>query len=179
LKFARDRTFQQHLEMPLVKLALDIWGGKDASHLKESDLDAIRMDPGVLEIYPQMKAFEAVCDKYKIGFPVDHILAGKTELSEEAVARAFGPDFVALHHSNHTWISVPSARTSTSSIASDGSGFGIRGYAFSTPEKEKMLGTSTSASDSSPATTMQESPSAMSPLSPQSPEAPNPRRPRY
>ena len=38
-----------------------------------------------------MKAFEVVCDAARIKFPVDHILAGKTELSAEAVTYAFGP----------------------------------------------------------------------------------------
>ena len=38
-----------------------------------------------------------MCDKARIRFPVDHILVGKTELSEEAVTYAFGPDFVAKH----------------------------------------------------------------------------------
>jgi hypothetical protein len=52
----------------------------------------------VARIYPRMKAFEQVCDKARIRFPVDHILAKRTELSQEAVTYAFGPDFVAKHH---------------------------------------------------------------------------------
>ena len=48
--------------------------------------------------YPKLKAFEKVCDASQIPFPVDHITAGKTELSPQAVASTFGPDFVAKHH---------------------------------------------------------------------------------
>ena len=50
-----------------------------------------RFDEGVNRIFPRMKAFEVVCDAARIKFPVDHILAGKTELSAEAVTYAFGP----------------------------------------------------------------------------------------
>ncbi len=97
LRFARERAFQEDLKRPLVKVALDLWGGDTKNH-SETEMEAARFDEGVARIYPRMKAFELVCDKARIKFPVDHILVGKTELSQEAVTYAFGPDFVAKHH---------------------------------------------------------------------------------
>ena len=97
LRFARERAFQEDVKRPLVKVALDLWGGDTKNH-SEADMEAARFDEGVARIYPRMKAFETVCDKARIKFPIDHILASKTELSQEAVTYAFGPDFVAKHH---------------------------------------------------------------------------------
>ena len=97
LRFARERAFQEDLKLPLVKVALDLWGG-DTKNYTEAQMEAARFDDGVARIYPRMKAFEQVCDKARIKFPVDHILANKTELSQEAVTYAFGPDFVDKHH---------------------------------------------------------------------------------
>jgi hypothetical protein len=41
--------------------------------------------------------FEQVCDSHGILFPIDHIVAGKTALSTQAVTDAFGASFVATH----------------------------------------------------------------------------------
>ena len=38
--------------------------------------------------------FEVTCERARIPFPVDAILAGHTELSEPALTAAYGPDFV-------------------------------------------------------------------------------------
>ena len=97
LRFARERAFQADVARPLVKVALDLWGG-DTKDYTEAQMEAARFDEGVARIYPRMKAFELVCDKARIRFPIDHILASRTELSKEAVTYAFGPDFVAKHH---------------------------------------------------------------------------------
>ena len=101
LRFARERAFQDDLLRPLVVIALDCWGG-DTKNYTEAQMEAARFDEGVARIYPRMKAFEGVCDKARIRFPVDHILARRTELSQEAVTYAFGPDFVAKHHIQKT-----------------------------------------------------------------------------
>ena len=97
-RFARDRTFQESLTRPLVRLALDCWSGASISHLNESEMEAIKNDPGVLSIYDSLKEFEKVCDEFKLPFPIDHLIASATELSKEAVEYAYGKDFIALHH---------------------------------------------------------------------------------
>ena len=73
-------------------------GGLNVNHLSTSELDEIKNDEGVKEVFSAMKAFEAICDRAKIKFPVDHLEKGWTELNEEAITYAFGPDFVGLHH---------------------------------------------------------------------------------
>jgi hypothetical protein len=99
LQIARNRRIQELLKTAKVKVALACWGGSSAAQqLSEAELESVRTDPGVIELFPKLKEFESVCDRAKIRFPVDHIEAGWTELSEDAVTYAFGPDFVALHH---------------------------------------------------------------------------------
>ena len=89
LAFARERAFQEDLKRPLVRVALDCWDGKAELHPEEVR-ERSRFDDGVVRIYPRMKAFELVCNAAKIKFPIDHIVAGKTELSKEAVTYNFG-----------------------------------------------------------------------------------------
>ena len=97
--FARERQFQDDLKRPNVQLALQMWGGENVNiELTPDQLEDIKFDEGVIRIYPRMKAFEKVCDDARIKFPVDHLIAHQTELSEEAVTYAFGPDFLAKHH---------------------------------------------------------------------------------
>ena len=137
-RFARDKTFQDDLKGPMVKIALDCWGG-DAHNYTEAQMESARFDEAVNRVYPRMKSFETTTDLagirvrvnttlfhpitnfishllifltfllpsfllfcsslfnylYSSQFPVDHILAGKTELSEDAILMAFGPDFVS------------------------------------------------------------------------------------
>ena len=47
-EFANDPVFQQQLQNPKVKLALDLWGGsKDESHHTAEEIDEVRRDPVV------------------------------------------------------------------------------------------------------------------------------------
>ena len=46
--FANDPQFITDLRRPLVRKAMKCWGGEDISDFGEGDLDAIRMDPGVI-----------------------------------------------------------------------------------------------------------------------------------
>ena len=41
LRFARERSFQEDLARPLVKVALDCWGGDTSKH-SEAQLEAAR-----------------------------------------------------------------------------------------------------------------------------------------
>ena len=68
LAFARERAFQEDLKRPLVRVALDIWDGKEELH-PQLDREAARFDEGVKRVFPRMKAFEKVCDAAKIKFP--------------------------------------------------------------------------------------------------------------
>jgi hypothetical protein len=97
LAFARERAFQEDLKRPLVRVALDCWDGKAELHPEEVR-ERSRFDDGVSRIYPRMKAFELVCNAAKIKFPIDHIVAGKTELSKEAVTYNFGTLTSHVHH---------------------------------------------------------------------------------
>ena len=47
-RFANDPQFITDLRRPLVLKAMKCWGGEDISYFTEEDLDAIRMDPGVI-----------------------------------------------------------------------------------------------------------------------------------
>ena len=97
LKFALDSSFQEDLKRPMVLVALNCWGGT-GSNIPEADLEAARSDDGVARVYPRLKEFEKVCDAAGIHFPVDHVVARKTQLSVQHVLNTFGPDFVAKHH---------------------------------------------------------------------------------
>ena len=48
-------------------------------------------------VYPALTALDELCSKAAIRFPIDHIMAGKTELCKEALTYAYGPDFVAKY----------------------------------------------------------------------------------
>ena len=78
-------------------MALDCWAG-DTKNYTEEQMESARFDDGVKRIFPRMKEFEKTCDLAKIRFPIDHLIAKRTELSQEAVTYAFGPEFVAKHH---------------------------------------------------------------------------------
>ena len=54
LRFARERAFQEDVKRPLVRVALDLWGG-DAKDYTEEQKEAARHDDGVARIYPRMK----------------------------------------------------------------------------------------------------------------------------
>jgi chromosome segregation ATPase len=61
LKLARSRSVQTNLQRSKVKLALECWGGGPvAQSLREDELEAIKWDEGVIELYPQLKEFEKV-----------------------------------------------------------------------------------------------------------------------
>ena len=60
-RFANDKTFQDDLKGPMVKIALDCWGG-DAHNYTETQMEAARFDEGVNRVYPRMKAFETTTD---------------------------------------------------------------------------------------------------------------------
>ena len=53
LNFHRDSQFQSDLSRPLVKVALECWGGQTISHIPEAQLEAARFDEGVIRIYPR------------------------------------------------------------------------------------------------------------------------------
>ena len=48
-------------------------------------------------VYPALTALDELCSKAAIRFPIDHVLAGKTELCKEALTYAYGPDFVTKY----------------------------------------------------------------------------------
>jgi len=94
-RMAQSPTTQQLLKGPKVRLALECWGsGEAAQRLTNEQLEAIKWDEGVIELYPALKEFEVTCERARIPFPVDAILAGHTELPEPALTAAYGPDFV-------------------------------------------------------------------------------------
>ena len=96
--FAADPSFQDDLQSPNVKIAMDFWGGEHVGHYAESQLESVRDDEAVGRVYERLKVFETVCDNAFIKFPVDHLPLRLTELSEEAVKYNFGPDFCSKHH---------------------------------------------------------------------------------
>ena len=85
-EIANDKSIQQDLMRPKVQQALDMWSGKNLN-LSSNDIESIQWDEGVMRIYPKFKEFEKVCSMVHIKFPIDHILASKTELSMEAVSQ--------------------------------------------------------------------------------------------
>ena len=98
LSFARDADFQQDLTRPLVKVAVALWKGMSTSH---TDMESAKFDPGVIRLYPKLKAFEQQCASAGLEqFPIDHVEARRTELSAEAVATSFGTNFVSNHYLN-------------------------------------------------------------------------------
>ena len=79
LKLALDTSFQDDLKRPLVNVALNCWGGT-GSNQPEEQLEAARYDEGVVRVYPMLKEFEVVCNAANIRFPIDHLIARKTQV---------------------------------------------------------------------------------------------------
>ena len=59
-----------------------LWGGMPVNQLSEAELENVRTDEGVEELFPVLKRFEEVCDKAKIKFPQDHIQQGLTQVHD-------------------------------------------------------------------------------------------------
>ena len=77
-----------------VKLALNGWAGEDLSELTPEQLEGIKWDPGVIEVYPRLKEFEALCELKKVKFPIEHIQERKSCLSKTAVIESFGVEYL-------------------------------------------------------------------------------------
>ena len=94
LRLALDTSFQEDLKRPLVNVALNCWGGT-GSNQPEEQLEAARYDDGVVRVYPVLKEFEVVCNAANIRFPIDHLIARKTQLSVQVTYPMLSP-----HNSN-------------------------------------------------------------------------------
>ena len=72
--FANDPVFQQQLKNPKVSLALDLWGGSKAeSQHTSEEIDEVRRDLVVKQVYPRMKELESACSDANIFFPIDYV----------------------------------------------------------------------------------------------------------
>jgi hypothetical protein len=45
-----------------------------------------------MQVFPRLKALEAICDKAGIFFPITFVRAGKPALDDDALLRIYGPD---------------------------------------------------------------------------------------
>jgi hypothetical protein len=95
--FADDSDFQSDLQRPLVKVALDLWGGAPHQYTEEQ-VNEVKTDEGVGRIFPLLKEFERVCDLAQVRFPMEHLRGRRKELTQEAVTYAFGPEFVQRYY---------------------------------------------------------------------------------
>jgi len=85
--------------MPTVQTALKCWLGGPAARLSDAEMARVQSDPAVQDVYPSLKALDELCLKVEVKFPLDHIAVGKTQLCQEAIRWAYGPDFLARHAS--------------------------------------------------------------------------------
>ena len=94
--FANEKTFQDELKKPTVRTALSFWSGSPTQSLDDKETEEIKNCPGVLYVYPRLKQLEEICIKYGIKYPLDHIVKGKENLSQEALIESFGSNFVLI-----------------------------------------------------------------------------------
>ena len=103
-------TPSQIITRPTVKIALACRSGASVESFRAEEIDAVKTDEGVREIYPRMVAFERICYEAKIQFPLTELMTGESCLLENAEHDGWGSQgLVGKPHSSTAPISSSSS----------------------------------------------------------------------